>query len=706
MNKIIFIAMAVSAVMTGCVKTSENPLLGEFNTPHQTPPFNEIKLEHYIPAFKEGIARARAETDLIVNDPDAPTFENTIEALERSGELLGRTARIFFALNSSNTSDEMEAIAEEIQPWLTEYSNDISLNPVLFGKVKTVYDYYHNRKWESDPLDPERWMLLDKTYKGFTRSGAALNEKDKEHYRELTQELGLLTLKFGQNVLAENNAFSYVIPPADSAKVGYMPEFVRAAMAEDAAAHGVEGWRISLDMPSYGPFMKYSRERDIKEALWRAYSSRGYSAGQRDNREIVSRIANLRLELARLLGYETFADYVLEERMAGSRETVDGFLAELLAPTKEQAVADYRQVVEYAAGQPGSPADFMPWDLSYYDEKYKTEKYAINQELIKPYLKLENVEAGSFMLAERLFGITFKYNPEIQVYHPDVKAYEVFDKDGSFLSVLYVDYFPRASKRGGAWMTNFRDTYTKADGTVVRPLVTLNYNFTKPTADTPSLLTFDEFSTVLHEFGHGLHGMLAQGRYSSLTGTRVYRDFVELPSQILENWATEKEFLDLWAVHYRTGEKIPAELVEKIIRAKNYMAAYAHVRQLWFGFNDMAWHSITSPVEGDPAVFERRATAGTQILPLVDGACVSTAFSHIFAGGYAAGYYGYKWAEVLEADAFSLFKERGIFSPEVGAAYRKLLEAGGSVRPMELYVAFRGHEPETKALINKILGLE
>lgn len=690
--------MAVSVDITGCADASVNPLLGEFNTPHQTPPFAEIKPEHYIPAFREGLAQARAEIEAIVSNTAAPTFENTVEALERSGELLGRTAAIFFALHSSNTSDEMEAIAEEVQPWLTEYANDISLNPTLFDRVRKVYE-----QKDGLDLDREQTMLLEKTYKGFARSGAALSEKDKERYRRITNELAMLTLKFGQNVLAESNAFEYVIPPADEGKVAYMPEFVKTAMAEDAAAHGVEGWRVTLDFPSYGPFMKYSRERDIKEKLWRANSSLGYHDGQWDNRDVTKRIANLRLELADLLGYETYADYVLEEKMAGSRSTVDSFLTELLVPTKDPAMADYRQIVEYAASQPDAPEEFMPWDLPYYDEKYKTEKYALNQELIKPYLKLENVEKGSFLLAGKLFGITFRHNPEIQVYHPDVKAFEVFDTDGSFLSVLYVDYFPRPSKRGGAWMTNFREMYTRSDGTEVRPLVTLNYNFTKPTSDTPSLLTFDEFSTVLHEFGHGLHGMLAKGRYASLTGTNVYHDFVELPSQLLENWATEKEFLDLWSVHFKTGEKIPEELVEKIVRTKNYMAAYANVRQLSFGFNDMAWHSITEPVESDPADFERRAMAATQILPLVDGACMSTSFRHIFSGGYAAGYYGYKWSEVLEADAFSLFKERGIFDPEVGAAYRRMLQAGGSVLPMELYVDFRGHTPEPKALIDKIL---
>ncbi len=690
--------MAVSVDITGCADASVNPLLGEFNTPHQTPPFAEIKPEHYIPAFREGLAQARAEIEAIVSNTAAPTFENTVEALERSSELLGRTAAIFFALHSSNTSDEMEAIAEEVQPWLTEYANDISLNPTLFDRVRKVYE-----QKDGLDLDREQTMLLEKTYKGFARSGAALSEKDKERYRRITNELAMLTLKFGQNVLAESNAFEYVIPPADEEKVAYMPEFVKTAMAEDAAAHGVEGWRVTLDFPSYGPFMKYSRERDIKEKLWRANSSLGYHDGQWDNRDVTKRIANLRLELADLLGYETYADYVLEEKMAGSRSTVDSFLTELLVPTKDPAMADYRQIVEYAASQPDAPEEFMPWDLPYYDEKYKTEKYALNQELIKPYLKLENVEQGSFLLAGKLFGITFRHNPEIQVYHPDVKAFEVFDTDGSFLSVLYVDYFPRPSKRGGAWMTNFREMYTRSDGTEVRPLVTLNYNFTKPTSDTPSLLTFDEFSTVLHEFGHGLHGMLAKGRYASLTGTNVYHDFVELPSQLLENWATEKEFLDFWSVHFKTGEKIPEELVEKIVRTKNYMAAYANVRQLSFGFNDMAWHSITEPVESDPADFERRSMAATQILPLVDGACMSTSFRHIFSGGYAAGYYGYKWSEVLEADAFSLFKERGIFDPEVGAAYRRMLQAGGSVPPMELYVDFRGHTPEPKALIDKIL---
>ena len=701
MKKVILAAMTL-AILSGCgTKPADNPLLGDFNTPHVTPPFEQIRLEHYMPAFEAGIAQSRAEIDSIVNNPEAPTFANTIEALEQQGSLLNRTAMIFFALNECMSCPEMDSIANAVQPMLTELSNDISLNPQLFERVKAVY-----KQKDSLGLDTEQMALLEKTYKSFTRNGAGLSEADKEAYRKITSELAALTLKFGQNVLASTNAFSINIPAADSAKVNYMPDFVKAGMAAEAKARGQEGWTVTLQYPSFGPFLTYSKERDLKEKLWKAYKSRSYGQGENSNDDNIRRITELRLQMANLLGYPTYADYVLEERMAESRQNVDQFLDELLRDTREYALKDYQTIKEYAASQPDAPSEFMPWDFAYYSEKYKAEKYAFDEELVKPYLKLENVQKGVFLLAEKLYGITFRENPDIQVYHPEVKAYEVYDRDSSFLAVLYMDFFPRESKRGGAWMTNFSEMYTTPEGEEVRPVVTLNFNFTKPTEDAPSLLTFDEFSTFLHEFGHGLHGMFAEGRYASLTGTNVYRDFVELPSQLMENWTTEKEFLDLWAVHYQTGEKMPAELIDKIIAAKNYLAAYGNNGQLIYGIGDMAWHSITAPVTEDVAQFEMDAVAQAQISPVVPGTCFSSSFTHIFSGGYAAGYYSYKWAEVLEADAFSLFKEKGIFSREVADSFREnVLSKGGTEHPMTLYVRFRGHKPEVKALLKKI-GIE
>ncbi|MCD8102630.1 MAG: M3 family metallopeptidase [Alistipes sp.] len=697
MKRTITTLMALT-ILTAATAQETNPLLQDFDTPHGTPPFDRIKLEHYKPAFEEGIRQARLEVEAIVANPDAPTFENTIAALERSGALLEKVSGIFYPLTSSETSPEMEELSSELQPMLTEYSNDVSLNPALFERIKRVYDERDNLA-----LDTEQAKLLENTYKGFTRNGAGLDEADKERYRAITTELGSLTLKFGQNVLAATNAYTLNIPPADAHRVEYMPQFARDAMAEEARSRGQEGWTVTLHAPSYIPFLTYSKERDLKEQLWMKYNAKCYEGDELDNTQVVKRITELRLELARLLGFETYADYILDNRMAGSRATVDNFLNELLVNTRQWAFDDLDDIQRYADGMPDSPERIMPWDLHYYDELYTTSKYDLNSEIVKPYLRLENVEKGVLMLAEKLYGITFRENPDIEVYHPDVKVYEVYDNDGSFLSVLYMDYFPRQSKRGGAWMTTFRDMYTTEEGTEVRPLVTLNFNFTKPTADTPSLLTFNEFVTVLHEFGHGLHGMFAKGTYASLTGTSVYRDFVELPSQLLENWATEKEFLDMFAVHYQTGEPIPAEIVEKIIASKNHMSAYSNVRQLSFGITDMAWHSIGRPVDGDVAAFEKQAMCETQVLPYVEGSCFSTSFSHIFAGGYAAGYYGYKWAEVLEADAFSLFKQNGIFDRETAESFRRnILEKGGTEHPMTLYVRFRGHEPQTAALIEKI----
>lgn len=696
------ILMACSVLAAGCADNSipqaqlpaldlSNPLLATWETPHATPPFDSIRLEHYEPAFDAAIACSRAEIEAIVTNPRKPTFANTIVALERQGALLNRIAGIFFNLLEADTSDEMQQIAERVQPKLTELSNDISLNPELFARVKAVYE-------RPGRLDQEDRMLLEKTYKSFARQGAALSDADKELYRQYTTELSSLTLQFGQNALAATNAYTLRI--TDPRKVAELPDFVREAMAAEAKSRGEQGWTVTLQRPSYLPFMTYSTDRALKEQLWRASSSCALG-GPYDNADIIRRIVNTRLRIANLLGYKCYADYVLEERMAGSTETVNAFLGELLTATKSYADADYRRLSEYAAAQ-GLRGELMPWDWAYYSEKYKNEKYALSDELVKPYFELERVKKGVFLLANRLYGLNFTPNAEIAVYHPDVTAYEVTDADGRFLAVLYLDFFPRASKRSGAWMTEFRGA-KRVDGEEFRPQVSLVMNFTKPTESRPSLLTFDEVETFLHEFGHALHGMLGQGRYESLTGTNVYRDFVELPSQIMENWATEKEFLDLWAEHYQTGEKMPAEIVERIVAAQNYLAAYLNVRQLSFGMTDMAWHTLTEPFEGDVEQFEVASMAPTQVLPVVPGTAMAPSFGHIFSGGYAAGYYGYKWAEVLDADAFSLFKEKGIFNREVATSFREnILERGGTEPPMELYVRFRGHKPETRALIDRM----
>ena len=543
--------------------------------------------------------------------------------------------------------------------------------------------------------------MLEKTYKGFARSGAALSDGDKKIYRELTARLSELSLQFNQNSLAATNAFTLHV--TDPAVVGELPDFVREGMAAEAKERGLDGWVVTLQIPSMVPFMTYSSNRALKEKLWRAYNTRCVG-GEFDNSAIVEEIADKRLQLAGLLGYETYADYVLEERMAEGSPTVNAFLAELLDRAVEAARRDVETVAGYARAQ-GFDAELMPWDFGYYSEKLKHERYELSEELTKPYFQLENVRRGMFELANRLYGITLRENPEIPVYHPDVKAYEVFDADGSFLAVLYMDFFPRASKRGGAWMTEFRQQGVE-NGVETRPLISVVYNFTKPTDSLPSLLTFDEVTTMLHEFGHALHGIFAAGTYPSLTGTAVYRDFVELPSQIMENWAYEKEFLDLFAVDYRTGEKMPAELIRRILDAKNYLAAYSHIRQVAYGLCDMAWHSISEPVKMPVVDFEKKAIARAQVLPYVDGQCTSTSFGHIFSGGYAAGYYSYKWAEVLEADAFSLFKEKGIFDRETAASFREnILSKGGSEHPMKLYVRFRGHKPDTQALFDK-MGIE
>lgn len=703
MKKLILMATAFVAVACGDNSIPQaqypeldlqNPLLAEWNTPYQTPPFSLIKLEHFEPAIDAAIACSRAEIEAIVTNPAKPTFGNTILALERNGELLNKVSGVFYNLMGTDATPEMQEVAQRIQPKLTELSNDVSLNAELFARVKAVYD------------NPPMFMstaeekLLEDTYQGFARSGAALSEEDKELYRQYSGELAALTLQFGQNALKATNAFSLNI--TDKRQVAELPDFVKEAMAAEAKSRGEQGWTVTLQAPSYIPFMTYSSNRQLKEQLYRAYNSRALG-GEFDNTEVIRGIVNTRLKLANLLGYETYADFTLERRMAETTETVENFLEELLTATRERADEEVRTIAEYAASQ-GFEGQLMPWDWAYYTEKYKDEKYALSDEVVKPYFKLENVKKGVFMLANKLYGLTFTETTEIEGYHPETTVYEVTDETGRHMAVLYLDFHPRSTKRAGAWMTDFRGSKI-VDGVETRPLVSLVMNFSKPTESKPALLTYDEVETFLHEFGHGLHGMLGEGEFGSQTGTSVYRDFVELPSQIMENWATEKEFLDMWAVHYETGEPMPAEIVERIVAAQNYLAAYANVRQLSFGMSDMAWHTLTEPFEGDVAAFEKAAMEPTQVMPFVDGTAMGPAFTHIFSGGYAAGYYGYKWAEVLEADAFSMFKEQGIFNREVADKFREhILSKGGTEHPMKLYEAFRGHKPATQALIDKILG--
>jgi len=674
-------------------KADKNPLLSKFDTPYQTPPFDKIKHEHYMPALDSAISLARHEIDAIVNNTEEPTFENTIEALDHSGKLLADVSNILFNLNEAETDSVLQQIVIEASPKLTDFSNDINLNPELFKRVKAVWE-----KRDSLKLTPEQMMLVDKTYKGFVRNGANLSETDKEKYRAISRELSELTVKFNQNVLAETN--SYKLHITNEADLAGLPQSLIDAAAYTAKQKGLEGWVITLDYPMYGPFMKYADNRELRKQLYMAYGNRCFKGNEYDNQKIAQRIANLRLELANLLGYPNFATFVLENRMAETPERVNQFLDQLVAASLPAAREEVKEVEEFARQQ-GFKGKLERWDWSYYSEKLKNAKYSYNEEELKPYFQLEKVIDGVFLLANKLYGLTFLPNGKIPVYHPDVKAYEVYDGSGRFMSVLYLDFFPREGKSGGAWMTSFRSQY-RENGKDIRPIVSIVTNFTKPTDKQPSLLTFYEFSTFLHEFGHALHGMLTDCNYSSLSGTSVYRDFVELPSQIMENFAVEKEYLDLFAVHYQTGEKIPQELVQKIIDSRNFQAGYFSLRQLGFGILDMAWHTITKPVTEDVDSFEKKILNPLDVLPPVKGTNMSVTFGHIFEGGYAAGYYGYKWAEVLDADAFELFKEKGIFNREVAQSFREnILSRGGSEHPMTLYKRFRGQEPTIDALLKR-----
>ena len=670
-----------------------NPLLENYKTPHQTIPFNKIKNEHYFPAFEEAMKQHSLEVDAIINNPQAPTFENTIVALEHSGKLLNKVSSPFFNLLSSETNDELQAIAEKVSPLLTEHSNSIGLNEKLFARVKVVY----NQKDKLN-LTPEQEMLLQNTYDDFADNGANLSEEDKAVYRELSKDLNMLSLQYGQNVLKETNKYSLHI--TNNALLAGLPVDVLDMLASNAKKEGKDGWELNLKATTYVPFMKYAQNRDLRRELYLAYSTRGMVGGEFDNREIVRKIANDRLKIANLLGHKSYADYVLKHRMAEDKKHVYDLLDKLLVAYKPTAVKEFADVQAYADNH-GAYFKLQPWDSSYYSEKLKDEKYAINDEILKPYFELENVKKGVFGLATRLYGIHFTENSKIPVYNPEVEAYDVTDDKGNFISVLYTDFHPRDGKRAGAWMNDFKAQWMEGK-TDSRPQITIVMNFTRPTSTKPALLTFDELTTFLHEFGHSLHGMLTKCTYESLSGTNVYRDFVELPSQMMENWGSEKEFLDGFATNYLTGEKIPAELIQKIKASENFNAANFCLRQLSFGYLDMAWHTITTPFTGDVIAYEKEAMASTQILPVVLEAGMSPNFSHIFSGGYAAGYYSYKWAEVLDADAFSVFSKNGIFDKKTADSFRKnILTKGGTEHPMVLYKRFRGQEPTIDALLKR-----
>lgn len=688
-----FYTTALILLLTACEdKKDRNPLLESFHTPHQVPPFDQIKLEHYLPAFTQAIAEARQDIQQIIDNPEKPGFDNTIAALDYAGERLNNISSIFFNLNSACTNEEMQKIAQQISPQLTEYSNSIYMNPLLFERVKQVY----NQPRQS--LTAEQQTLLEDTWKAFIKGGANLQGEAQQRFREITRELSQLSLKFEENTLAETNAFTLHL--TDEKELSGLPEDVREMAAMTAEEKGLKGWLFTLHAPSYIPFMKYADNRSLREKMFRAYSSRGNQGNAHDNKEIIRKITALRLEKAKLLGYETYADYMLTDRMAQNPENVHSFLEKLLSASLPFARAEKKEVEEFARRQ-GFNEELQRWDWSYYSNKLKQEKYDLNDEMLKPYFELEKVQKGGFDLAQRLYGITFRETDHLPKYHEDVKTFEVYDSTGSFLAILYTDFFPRESKSGGAWMTEFRGQYIQ-NGEDIRPQVSIVMNFTKPTASKPSLLTFDEVTTFLHEFGHALHGMLSRCTYNSTGGTNVYRDFVELPSQIMENWALEKEWLDTWAAHYETGEKIPQDYIIKIRNAANFQSGYQSDRQLSFGLVDMAWHTLTAPLTSPVCDFENQAMASTELFPPVPGSCFSTAFGHIFGGGYAAGYYSYKWAEVLDADAFSVFKQKGIFDPQTARSFRtNILEKGGSEHPMVLYKRFRGQEPTTDALLER-----
>ena len=670
----------------------ENPFFLPYGTPHYTVPFHRIQLGDYEEAFMEGIRRDDEATDKIINDPAEPTFENTIarvdtEKGEHYYDLLSRVSNVFSCMMSAETCDEMEELAQKLSPILTKHANDITLNKKLFERIKFVHDH-PNRE-----LNAEEQMLLDTSYDGFVRSGALLDEEGKEKLRKLTEEASMLTLQFSQNLLKENKAYTLHI--TDKAQLDGLPETAIAAAAHNAKEKNEEGWIFTLDFPSYSPFMTYSTQRKLRKQMYMARNTVCTHDNEQNNLQICQRLVNLRRELAQLLGFETYADYVLRHRMASTTENVYKLLNDLIDAYKPTAIHETAEVEALAKKLEGDDFEMQPWDFGFYSHKLQMEKF-------RPYFQLDKVIDGVFGLANKLYGITFQENKDIPVYHPDVKAYEVFDKDGSYLAVFYADFFPRKGKQGGAWMTEFQGQWIDYKGTNVRPHVSVVMNFTKPTAEKPALLTLGEVETFLHEFGHSLHGMFANTRFESLSGTNVWWDFVELPSQFMENYAVEKDFLRTFAFHYETGEPLPDDLIERIVKSRNFMAAYACLRQVSFGLLDMAYYTKKDAFTEDIIPFEKEAWKKAMIFPQLPDTCMTVQFSHIMAGGYAAGYYSYKWAEVLDADAFSVFKKNGIFDQATAQSFRdNILSKGGTEHPMTLYKRFRGQEPTIDALLER-----
>lgn len=677
---------------------ANNPFFNDYSTPHNTVPFHLIKLEHYEEAFMEGMKREKEELDKIINNEEEPTFDNTIIYKdETKGEhyydLLGRASTVFSCMLGAETNDDLDALAQKMSPLLTQHANDMQLNEKLFKRIKHVYE--HHRE-----LTPEEATLLQKVYDGFVRSGALLNEEGKEQFRRLSEEASLLSLQFSQNLLKENKAFELHLTNEED--LDGLPESARQMAAHTAQEQNKEGWIFTLDFPSYSPFLTYSTKRELREKLYMAKNTEGIHDNPENNLAICTRLINIRRELAQLLGHDTYADYVLEHRMASSVKNVYKLFNDLISAYKPQAIKELKEVEQLAKEMEGDAFEMQPWDFGYYSHKLQLQKYNIDSEMLRPYFELSKVIEGVFGLANRLYGISFKENNEIPVYHQDVKAYDVFDADGSYLAVFYADFHPRKGKQGGAWMTEFQGQWITRKGENIRPHVSVVMNFTKPTPQKPALLTLGEVETFLHEFGHSLHGMFANTRFGSLSGTNVWWDFVELPSQFMENYATEKEFLRTFAYHFESGEPIPDELIDRIIKSKNYLSAYGCLRQVSLGLLDMAYYTQKDEFKEDIITFEKDAWKDAIITKQLPNTCMTTQFSHIISGGYAAGYYSYKWAEVLDADAFSLFKKNGIFDKNTALSLREnILSKGGTEHPMTLYKRFRGQEPTIDALLER-----
>lgn len=675
----------------------KNPFFEPYTTPHETVPFDKIKIEDYEEAFMEGIRRDDEQIEKTISNTDEPTFDNTIINVDddKDGyyDLLSRVSTVFFNLLSAETNDEMDTLAQKLQPILTKHANDVRLNKKLFERIRYVYE--HHRE-----LTPEEQMLLENCYDGFVRSGALLDDEGKEKLRKLTEEASMLSLQFSQNLLKENKA--YTINITNEEELDGLPDTAKEAAALAAKEHGKEGWVFTLDYPSYSPFMTYSTQRELRKQLYMMRNTICTHSNDENNINICRRIVNLRREIAQLLGFNTYADYVLKNRMASNEANVYKLLNDLISAYMPTAKAEVQDIEKKAKEMEGNDFKMEPWDFSYYSHKLQLERFNLDAEMLRPYFELSKVIEGVFGLANKLYGITFKENKDIPVYHGDVKAYEVFDKDGSYLAVFYADFHPRKGKQGGAWMTEYQGQWIDKKGENVRPHVSVVMNLTKPTAEKPALLTLGEVETFLHEFGHSLHGMFANTRFESLSGTNVWWDFVELPSQFMENYAVEKDFLRTFAFHYKTGEPLPDELIDRIAKSRNFMVAYGCMRQVSFGLLDMAYYTQSKPFTDDIIPFEKKAWEKAMVLPQLPDTCMTVQFSHIMAGGYAAGYYSYKWAEVLDADAFSVFKKNGIFDKKTAQSFRdNILSKGGTEHPMTLYKRFRGGEPTIDALLER-----